>query len=149
MSSKAARKAIATAAAALALGLWAADEAGAQKSRSRSVTPEEQLAFGVDMAKRGLWSEALFRFKRASQLRPGDPSILNNVAVAYEAVGDFDRALEAYKRALKADPGNRELKQNYSRFVEFYQSFRPPEAAEQAADESSGEDADSPDPSRS
>lgn len=91
-----------------------------------------QLQFGVDMAKRGLWNEALFRFQQAQGERPSDPQVLNNIAVAYEALGLFDEALEAYRTALDASPGNRELRANYSRFLEFYQSFRPvdPEAAE-------------------
>ena len=100
------------------------------KQKSRRVTAEEQLAFGVDMAKRGLWREALFRFQRARQLEPSQPRVLNNLAVAYEAVGEFESALEHYKMALQADPGNRDLKKNYARFVEFYQSFKPPEQEE-------------------
>ncbi len=85
----------------------------------------EQVAFGVDMARRGLWSEALFRFEQAAASSPQDAQVLNNLAVACEAVGQFERALETYRAALKAEPGNRELKQNYARFVEFYQGFRP------------------------
>jgi len=86
-----------------------------------------QLAFGVDMAKRGLWSEALFRFKQANRATPGNPRILNNMAVAYEALGNFEKALDYYQEAIKADPGNKELKRNYSRFVEFYRAFKPAE----------------------
>ncbi len=86
---------------------------------------ESQLAFGVQMAKRGLWNEALFRFREAERLEPGNPRILNNLAVACEAVGQFDDALEYYRRALSADPGNRDLKRNYASFLEFYQGFRP------------------------
>ncbi len=92
---------------------------------------DQQLAFGVQMAKRGLWSEALFRFRQAERTQPGNPRVLNNLAVAYEAVGLFDEALETYKAALKADPANRELRRNYSRFIEFYQAFRPDEESEQ------------------
>ena len=84
-----------------------------------------QLAFGVEMAKRGLWSEALFRFKQADRASPGNPRILNNMAVAYEALGNFEKALDYYQSAIKADPGNKELKRNYSRFVEFYRAFKP------------------------
>lgn len=91
----------------------------------------EQLDFGVQMAKRGLWSEALFRFKQAEKTQPGDPRILNNLAVAYEAVGLFEEALETYKQALKADPANRELRRNYARFIEFYQSFKPDDEPEE------------------
>ena len=92
----------------------------------------EQLAFGVTMAKRGLWSEALFRFQQAERLEPANPRVLNNLAVAYEANGLFEKALEAYQAALRADAGSRDLKENYARFVEFYQSFKakPAEAAE-------------------
>ena len=100
---------------------------------------DSQIAFGVQMAQRGLWSEALFRFQQAERLAPGDFRVMNNLAVAYEANGDFDRALSYYQRALSAQPDNRELRRNYSRFAEFYNSFRPREegapegAAEQPA----------------
>lgn len=100
-------------------------------------TAESQLAFGVDMAKRGLWSEALFRFKQAERLRSGDPKILNNIAVAFEALGNFERALEYYQKAIGVDRSNSELKRNYSRFIEFYRAFKP----ETPEDDSSGEQA--------
>lgn len=93
----------------------------------RPEQPGSQLAFGVDMARRGLWSEALFRFHQAERLDPNNPRVYNNLAVAYEATGDFDKALEYYQRALRAAPDNRELRANYTRFVEFYQGFKPQE----------------------
>jgi tetratricopeptide (TPR) repeat protein len=93
----------------------------------RSGQRSEQLEFGVKMARRGLWSEALFRFERAALEDPGNPRILNNLAVANEAVGNFDQALELYRQAVELDPASPELKRNYARFVEFYQSFRPRE----------------------
>ncbi len=104
----------------LALPLPAKDKAPEQT--------KSQLAFGVDMAERGLWSEALFRFKRAAQAEPGNPRILNNIAVAYEALGLFEKALDAYQDAIKVDPTNKDLKHNYSRFVEFYRNFKPDES---------------------
>lgn len=91
----------------------------------RSAETESQLAFGVEMAGRGLWSEALFRFRQAQKRSPEDLRVLNNLAVALEATGRFDEALEVYRAALKVAPGDRSLKQNYARFVEFYQGFRP------------------------
>jgi Flp pilus assembly protein TadD len=102
-----------------------------------------QLDFGVAMAKRGLWNEALFRFQQARRERPSDPQVLNNIAVAYEALGLFEQSLAAYKEALDASPGNRELRANYSRFLEFYQSFRPvdPQATEDEGKASDGEGA--------
>ena len=96
---------------------------------------DDQLSFGVQMAKRGLWSEALFRFRQAEKTQPGNPRLLNNLAVAYEAVGLFEEALESYKAALKADPANKELRRNYARFIEFYQAFKPDEESEQPIDQ--------------
>lgn len=90
---------------------------------------KSQIAFGVDMAKRGLWSEALFRFEQAKLLKPQNVSILNNLAICYEAGGRFEEALATYREALSLAPGNRVVKQNYSRFAEFYQGFRPRKAA--------------------
>ena len=106
---------------------------GGRKKQVDSSSPEAQLSFGVSMAKRGLWSEALFRFKQAARKDPANPRILNNMAVAYEALGNFEKALEHYQDAIRSDPGNRELKRNYSRFVEFYRAFKPTEPADGAA----------------
>lgn len=86
---------------------------------------EQQMEFGASMARRGLWKEALFRFQQADRIQPGNPHVLNNIAVSYEALGLFDKALESYQKALKAGSDDKELRSNYSRFIEFYQSFRP------------------------
>lgn len=92
-----------------------------------------QLEFGVKMAKRGLWSEALFRFQQADELRPGSSRILNNIAVAYEALGQFDRALDFYQRAVKVG-GDADMRKNYTRFVEFYRNFKPEGDGEDGGD---------------
>ncbi len=98
---------------------------GACASSSAPNSSGEQIKFGVSMARQGLWSEALFRFQQANRLEPRNAEVLNNIAVAYEAVGKFDEALSAYQEAIAIAPGNRDLRRNYSRFVEFYQSFKP------------------------
>jgi len=89
--------------------------------------PGTELAFGVDMARRGLWNEALFRFHEAERGDPENPRVQNNLGVAYEAQGDFESALAHYKRALQLAPENREVRANYARFVEFYQAYKAPD----------------------
>lgn len=96
-------------------------------------TAEQQISFGVDMARRGLWSEALFRFHQAEQLEPQSPRIQNNLAVAYEATGEFEQALQHYQQALKLDPNNRDLRANWTRFSQFYSAFTNQKRAQGAA----------------
>src|SRR5437899_2468847 len=88
-------------------------------SRSDVAKPQTQDNFGVRMAKMNLWREALFRFRRAVEINPADPMAHNNLAVAYEANGDFDSARKEYLEALKLDRSNQYIQKNYSRYVEF------------------------------
>ena len=105
-------------------------------AKPKPITAKSEIQFGVEMAELGLWSEALFRFEQAEKLGGQAHVVYNNMAVAYEALGAFDKAREYYRKALDAEPTNRELRKNYSRFVEFYQSFNPegeePEGEEEA-----------------
>ena len=81
--------------------------------------PRQQENFGVEMARMNLWREAMFRFQRAIDINPGDAMAHNNLAVAYEANGDFEKARKEYLEALKLDKSNQYIQKNYSRFVEF------------------------------
>jgi cytochrome c-type biogenesis protein CcmH/NrfG len=107
------------------VGLAWLPSAGCSRNYGSPEQPSSQLAFGVSMAQQGLWSEALFRFRQAERAEPDNPHVLNNLGVAYEASGNFEQALASYQKALKIAPDNREVRANYARFVEFYQSFRP------------------------
>ncbi|MEA2601478.1 MAG: hypothetical protein QOF89_2470 [Acidobacteriota bacterium] len=93
-------------------------------SYGRPDQASSQLAFGVDMAKRGLWKEALFRFQEAERIDPENPRIQSNLAVAAEAAGQFDKALGYYQKALRLAPNDKGIRTNYTHFVEFYQGFK-------------------------
>lgn len=109
-------------------------------ARPQTAGTGDQIAFGVQMAQRGLWNEALFRFQQAERLEPNNPRLLNNLAVAYEAVGRFDQALETYQRAARSAPQDAEIRRNYSRFSQFYESFRPREEDGEPEAESEAEE---------
>jgi Tfp pilus assembly protein PilF len=81
--------------------------------------PAAQENFGVQMARQNLWREALFRFQRAVELDPQNAMAHSNLAVAYEANGEFDNAAKEYREALRLDKGNSYIQKNYSRYVEF------------------------------
>jgi tetratricopeptide (TPR) repeat protein len=113
----------------IAIGLFAA----ACASRTDLRRPATQDDFGVQMAKMNLWREAMFRFKRAVQIDPSDARAHNNLAVAYEAVGDFENARKEYLEALKLDRTNAYIQKNYSRYVEFLSRNRKREASTKTA----------------
>jgi len=79
-----------------------------------------QVEFGISVAQRGLWREALYRWERATQLDPTYAAAFNNLAVGYEHEGMLDKAAEAYERALKLEPNNPMVRQNFELFKEIH-----------------------------
>jgi len=77
-----------------------------------------QVAFGIAVAQRGLWREAIYRWERAAQIDPKYAEALNNLAIAYEHEGDLEKARMAYEKALELEPNNALIKQNYELFKE-------------------------------
>ena len=77
-----------------------------------------QVEFGIDVARRGLWREALYRWQRAIDLDPTYAPAWNNLGVAFEQAGRFDEAREAYETALDLDPDDFRIADNYDLFLE-------------------------------
>jgi tetratricopeptide (TPR) repeat protein len=102
-------------------------------SHSDLSKPQTQDNFGVNMARQNLWREAMFRFQRAVEINPSDAMAHNNLAVAYEANGDFDNARKEYLEALKLDRSNSYIQKNYSRYVEFLSRNKKRTAPKSAA----------------
>lgn len=80
-------------------------------------TSADEVRFGIDVARRGLWREARFRFEKAVQQDPDNAAALNDLAIALEQEGEFEKAREAYERALKLDK-SLYIQQNYDLFRE-------------------------------
>lgn len=87
----------------------------ARADREAAAKLAKDLAFASEMARKGLWREALFRWERVLAQRPDDPRLLNNVAVAREALGDREGARQAYERALQLTT-EREVEDNFIYF---------------------------------
>ena len=79
---------------------------------------KKPVEFGIQVAQKGLWREAIYRWERATQIDPSYAAALNNLAIAYEHEGELAKARSAYEKALELEPGNALIKQNYELFRE-------------------------------
>src|SRR3990170_6247453 len=94
-----------SAAAFLFLALAAAPAGADQRGDAK-----EQVEFGIQVAQRGLWREAIYRWERATQMDPTYAAAFNNLAIAYENEGQLDRARGAYEKAVALEPDNAIIK---------------------------------------
>jgi len=112
-------------AAALLVAAAAAGVVACASAHSRDAAAwKTQNSYGSEMARKGFWREALFRYERAAALHPDNPEVQNNLGVAYESIGETSRALAAYKKALELAPQDAKIKRNYARFAEYYTSVQ-------------------------
>ena len=79
---------------------------------------KKQVEFGIRVAQRSLWREAIFWWERATKSDPTYAAAHNNLAIAYEHEGELAKARSAYEKALEIEPGNALIKQNYELFRE-------------------------------
>jgi Flp pilus assembly protein TadD len=79
---------------------------------------KSQVEFGINVAQRGLWREAIYRWEKATQLDPTYVAAYNDLGIAYEHEGQLDKARKAYEKALELDPNNAQVRQNYELFKE-------------------------------
>jgi Tfp pilus assembly protein PilF len=79
---------------------------------------KSQVEFGISVAQRGLWREAIYRWEKAVEVDPTYAAAYNNLGIAYEHEGQLDKARKAYEKALAIDPNNTQIRQNYELFKE-------------------------------
>ena len=79
---------------------------------------KQQVEFGIAVAQRGLWREALYRWERATEIDPTYAAAFNNLAIGYEHEGELEKARVAYEKAMALEPNNTFIRQNYELFKE-------------------------------
>jgi Tfp pilus assembly protein PilF len=94
-----------------------ADARGRKTSADRK-SARSQVDFGITVAQQGLWREAIYRWERAVELDPSYAAAYNNLAIAYEAMGDAAKAKAAYEKALALSPKSTLIRQNFDLFKE-------------------------------
>ena len=79
-----------------------------------STTPDWKTdrLFADKCLNQGLWKEAVMRYQRVLDHNPGNIAVLNNLGIAYEALGEFEKARKTYEKALSIDPKNKKIKKN-------------------------------------
>ncbi len=77
-----------------------------------------QVEFGISVAQRGLWREAIYRWEKATELDPTYVAAFNDLAIAYEHEGQLEKARKAYEKAIELEPNNTQVRQNYELFKE-------------------------------
>lgn len=77
-----------------------------------------QVEFGISVAQRGLWREAIYRWEKAVQIDPTYAAAYNDLAIGYEHEGQLEKARKAYEKALELEPNNSQVRQNYELFKE-------------------------------
>jgi Tfp pilus assembly protein PilF len=103
------------------LALALALSATAPLSADRRSESKSQVEFGIELAQKGLWKEAEFRWEKAVELDPTYGSAWNNLGIAYEQQGKFADAKKAYDKAIAIDPKNNFIRQNFDQFMEIYE----------------------------
>lgn len=79
---------------------------------------KRQVEFGIAVAQRGLWREAIYRWERAAQIDPTYAAAHNNLAIGYEHEGELEKARAAYEKAMQLEPNNTFIRQNFELFKE-------------------------------
>ena len=78
----------------------------------------EQVEFGINVAQRGLWREAIYRWEKAVEIDPMYAAAYNDLGIGYEHEGQLEKARKAYEKALAIEPNNSQIRQNYDLFKE-------------------------------
>ena len=102
-----------TALVACAAAVWASPSMADARNDAKS-----QVEFGINVAQRGLWREAIYRWEKAAELDPTYAAAYNDLGIAYEHEGQLEKARKAYEKALELDPNNAQVRQNYELFKE-------------------------------
>lgn len=83
---------------------------------STNPVPKTEFEFANRLAQNDLWKEAHFRWSKLLEQGKESPALYNNIAVAYEKMGQFEEAEQAYRKAMKLSPNNSTIKSNYDKF---------------------------------
>src|SRR5258708_8225346 len=71
---------------------------------------KSQVDFGINVAQRGLWREAIYRWEKPTQLDPTYSAAFNDLAIAYQHEGQLEKPPNPYAKPLQLDPNNHHIR---------------------------------------
>jgi hypothetical protein len=89
---------------------------------------EEILRFAAEVAQKGDWREARYRWEQAAAIEPDNPRVINNLAVASEVLGDAEKARALYDKALALGGADSRIEDNSERAAFFRHAEKGAEA---------------------
>ncbi len=92
---------------------------------------DELLRFAAQVAQKGDWREARYRWEQAAKRDPDNPRILNNLAVACEVLGDGEKARQLYERALTIGGSDARIEDNAARAALFRREAKAPKGTQE------------------
>jgi tetratricopeptide (TPR) repeat protein len=54
----------------------------------------------------GMWDQAISYYQRALEIAPTDPNLLTDMGICYQGLQQFEKALELFSEAQRADPSH-------------------------------------------
>ena len=93
--------------------------------------PDAALERRVELARqyigRGDWENAKRNLELANDLNPDNPAVHEAFGLVYQSTGEYDRAEDSFKRALRIDPSFSRARNNYAAFLFFLGRFQEAE----------------------
>lgn len=83
---------------------WLSRLLGGKSAGSMKPQRLDYLTEALALERQGDFDAALTSYRLALRDQPGDPRILQNMAIAFSRTGRLNEAVSAYRRALELDP---------------------------------------------
>lgn len=73
---------------------------------------QARIAYAISLTKELEYAQSIEQFSTVLKYSPNDSDTMYNLALAYDLVGDAERAIKFYKNALEVDKNHKEAKHN-------------------------------------